>query len=111
MTALEIYCLNVFSGLGEVCIILGLLSLVGSIVAYVISHIERAEQFYKLINRIFVTACILLCLGVLIPDKRTIVAMLVVPNITKQSWIKELPDNMQKIVNKLIIDYLGEDKK
>lgn len=111
MTAFEIYLLNVISNISAISTVFGFILAIGGGVAFIISHIEDEEKWYKPIKTAIITGCVLLVLSVAIPDRKTMVAMLVVPNISNQQWIKELPDNMQKIVNKLISDYLEEDKK
>lgn len=112
MTTFEIYFLGILSNLSEIMAGIGFLLALGGAAGYIISKTEEEEdKFSSLIKKSFITGLILLFFALIIPDKKTMFAMLTIPQITNQEWVKELPANTQKVINKFVTDYLGEDKK
>lgn len=72
---------------------------------------EDERRYIPLTKKIFIASVMAFCIGSLIPDRKTMLAMVIVPRITEQTWVNELPENSHKFINKLVKDFLGKDQK
>lgn len=117
MTGIEIYLLSLIPALKDVLIgmgFLGILACIGAAIYTLHNDGYNEEDERKTGKRICKKAltCAIICfvLSCFIPDRKTIMAMYVVPAITEYKVIKELPDNLQKVIDKFVKDYVGEGK-
>lgn len=116
MTALEIYLFSIADGLSSffraftgVSAAFFVFSLICTPIILDTTKIEPSllKKFFLCFIPVWL-ACVLLT--VVIPDKKTIVAMYAVPYVTQIEGIKDVPPEMVKFIRKYMADYINEDK-
>lgn len=117
MTGIEIYLLSIIPGIKDALIIIGFLGifiLIGAAI-YTIhndGYGEEAEwqKGKNVCKKAIICATICFVISCFIPDRKTIMEMYAIPAITENKVVKELPDNLQKVIDRFVKDYVGEGK-
>ena len=113
LNALTIYLLSVACSLGVAAsAMLAFLTLIGSLVA-IFAVVDNGPDIFMepIVRKIVKTALTvwlsLLLIVMLVPDRKTMVAMVVIPPIVKNEAVKELPTNVVEFIN----SWLKENSK
>ena len=67
------------------------------------------SKLFKIAKQIFITVLILLVISIFIPNKKTMIAMVVTPIITNNESIQNISDKSLKAIEKLLDEYIKED--
>jgi hypothetical protein len=114
MTTMQVYWLIVLVNFGMFLGIVSVGAIITSFIILIASFIEgdywsdgKVKAVKKNAKIIFVIGIIMLFITVFIPSKKDIVTMYIVPAVTQNETIKEIPDKLVKLLDK----WLEEEKK
>lgn len=112
MSGFEIYFLSLIGNLQDLMMILGILCVFLFVGAgfYTMDQYDDEDKAKgkSYCKKAVIGAFIAFTLACFIPSKKTIIAMYVVPAISEYKVTKELPDNLQKVIDKFVKNYLEE---
>lgn len=71
---------------------------------------DATQNYFKSLKTSFITVAILAFMLVLIPSRKEMIAIVAVPYVTDNAQFKQLPENVFKVLNNYIKEYLPEEQ-